>query len=56
MTLLLLIGLGVLGFLVIFIIGAMVLGYFSERRNGAAAVLLGALLGALLVGVLLHVG
>jgi hypothetical protein len=55
MTLLLILGLGVLGFFVIFIIGAMVTGYISENRTGAGYILLGALLGgALIFGILRH--
>ena len=41
-----------LGFFVVFIIGAMLIGYISENRTGAGYVLLGALLGAVLVGLL----
>jgi hypothetical protein len=52
MTLLLLLGLGAFGFLAVFILGAMLIGYISENRTGAGYVLLGALLGAAIFGVL----
>jgi hypothetical protein len=52
MTLLLLLSLGALGFFVVFILGAMLIGYISEIRTGAGYVLLGAVLGAVLVGLL----
>ncbi len=52
MTLLIWLGIYALGFVVVFILGAMLIGYISENRTGAGYVLLGALLGAVTIGAL----
>jgi hypothetical protein len=52
MTLLIWLGIYAVGFVVLFVLGAMLIGYISENRTGAGYVLLGALLGAVIFGVM----